>query len=296
MEHRMAPWKRKFLNKRGRLVLIKAVLASIPAYYLSIFKLPSGVARTIEKLQPNSNSKTMLRCGMKIVIGNGNRSSFWDINTGARGCLREACPRIFDLFSRKEGNLAEFGKWQDYNCVWQGVCPPKIEIFLWQLLRGRRSLGPFGRLEIIWCFVTRRLRFIKLPIPSSFVWLGGLSTMGKAIVTLFPICFSTLERVALCLIKLKAEGPSSWTPPHACALKFNVDGSASGAPGNAGIRGVLRNSSGLMLGMFSLYVGSGDSRMAEMLAIHKAISLCAHSIALIGKEIDIVSDSAEAVS
>ncbi|KAK2654735.1 hypothetical protein Ddye_014591 [Dipteronia dyeriana] len=53
---------------------------------------------------------------------------------------------------------------------------------------------------------------------------------------------------------------------------------------------------GLMLGMFSLYVGNGDSRKAEMLAILKAISLCAHSAALIGKEIDIVSNSAEAVS
>ncbi|KAK2655170.1 hypothetical protein Ddye_008222 [Dipteronia dyeriana] len=113
----------------------------------------------------------------------------------------------------------------------------------------------------------------------------------------YPISFMLLNIKESCVVahQVKSRKASSWIPPNAYALKFDVVGLASGAPGNAGIGGVLRNSSGLMLGMFSLYVGSGDSRMAEMLAIHKAISLCAHSTALIGKEIGIVSDSAEAV-
>ncbi|KAK3212501.1 hypothetical protein Dsin_017207 [Dipteronia sinensis] len=51
IENRMAQWKRKFLNQGGRLVLIKAVLSSIPTYYLWIFKLPTGVAHVIEKPQ-----------------------------------------------------------------------------------------------------------------------------------------------------------------------------------------------------------------------------------------------------
>ncbi|KAK3206772.1 hypothetical protein Dsin_020818 [Dipteronia sinensis] len=51
IQKRLAPWKKKFLSKGGRLILIKSVLASIPTYYLSIFKVPVSVAQDIEKLQ-----------------------------------------------------------------------------------------------------------------------------------------------------------------------------------------------------------------------------------------------------
>ncbi|KAK3231407.1 hypothetical protein Dsin_003288 [Dipteronia sinensis] len=51
IEKMLAPWKRKFLTKWGRLVLIKAVISSIPNYFLSVFKIPVGVAQRIEKLQ-----------------------------------------------------------------------------------------------------------------------------------------------------------------------------------------------------------------------------------------------------
>ncbi|KAK0577750.1 hypothetical protein LWI29_038034 [Acer saccharum] len=51
IEKRLSLWKKKFLSKGGRLVLIKAVLASIPTYFMSIFKVPVNVAKTIEKLQ-----------------------------------------------------------------------------------------------------------------------------------------------------------------------------------------------------------------------------------------------------
>ena len=51
IEKRLAPWKKIFLNKGGRLVLIKVVMASIPNYYMSIFKIPVWVAQKIERLQ-----------------------------------------------------------------------------------------------------------------------------------------------------------------------------------------------------------------------------------------------------
>ncbi|KAK2662349.1 hypothetical protein Ddye_000923 [Dipteronia dyeriana] len=43
IEKRLAPWKMKFLSKGGRLVLIKAVISSIPTYFLSVFKIPVSV-------------------------------------------------------------------------------------------------------------------------------------------------------------------------------------------------------------------------------------------------------------
>ena len=48
IENRMAPWKKMFLNKGGRLVLIKAIMSSIPTYFMSMFKIPVGVAKQIE--------------------------------------------------------------------------------------------------------------------------------------------------------------------------------------------------------------------------------------------------------
>ncbi|KAK3197919.1 hypothetical protein Dsin_021334 [Dipteronia sinensis] len=95
---------------------------------------------------------------------------------------------------------------------------------------------------------------------------------------------------------VKIHHPTEWNPPNGGAFKFNVDGSARGSPGNAGIGRVLRNNSGKVLGLFSNYVGINYSNSAEILEIHRPVSLCAHYNSLIGKEIDIVSDSKVAVA
>lgn len=53
IEKRLATWKRNFLSKGGRLVLIKAVISSIPNYFFSAFNMPVGIAQRIERLQRN---------------------------------------------------------------------------------------------------------------------------------------------------------------------------------------------------------------------------------------------------
>ena len=53
VEQRLAPWKRNFISKGGRLVLIKAVLSSLPSYFMSVFSIPALVAKKLEKLQRN---------------------------------------------------------------------------------------------------------------------------------------------------------------------------------------------------------------------------------------------------
>lgn len=42
-------WKRRFLSKAGRLVLIKSTLAAIPVYLMSLFKAPASVIKVIEQ-------------------------------------------------------------------------------------------------------------------------------------------------------------------------------------------------------------------------------------------------------
>ncbi|KAK3175707.1 hypothetical protein Dsin_032594, partial [Dipteronia sinensis] len=73
----------------------------------------------------------------------------------------------------------------------------------------------------------------------------------------------------------KIRGTDGWTPPSCRGLKFNVDGFALGKPRPAGIRGVLRDSSGKVLCMFSKFIGVYDSNSVEIIAIHQACVLCA---------------------
>lgn len=56
----------------------------------------------------------------------------------------------------------------------------------------------------------------------------------------------------------------SWYPPPHGVLKLNVDGATRGKPGPAGIGGVLRNSSGVVLFMFSKHVGVCNSNEVEV--------------------------------
>ncbi|KAL7161870.1 hypothetical protein ACSBR2_042363 [Camellia fascicularis] len=48
---RLSGWMRKMFSFAGRLTLIKSVLSCLPVYYLSLFKMPDGVAREVEKIE-----------------------------------------------------------------------------------------------------------------------------------------------------------------------------------------------------------------------------------------------------
>lgn len=50
MEQRPANWKRKTLNKAGKLVLIRSCLASLPIYYSSLFHLPVSVEKKMIRI------------------------------------------------------------------------------------------------------------------------------------------------------------------------------------------------------------------------------------------------------
>ncbi|KAK2640108.1 hypothetical protein Ddye_027903 [Dipteronia dyeriana] len=214
IENRLAPWKRKFLNKGGSLVLIKSVLSSIPTYYMSVFKIPVGIANKIEKFQrsffwgdglekrkmrlvgwdqmcqnkknggldigkvldknnsllakwiwlfkkeksslwkkvlcviykcstndltwdwkdnsPASNfveavqslleegskSAVILKDGLKVVVGSGDRARVWTDAWCDSTPLRYSFPRIYVLSNNKEGAVRDFGKWIGNSWVW----------------------------------------------------------------------------------------------------------------------------------------------------------------------------------
>ena len=51
IERKLAGWKKMYLSKGGRLMLLKSTLSSLPTYFLSLFTIPTHVANKIERLQ-----------------------------------------------------------------------------------------------------------------------------------------------------------------------------------------------------------------------------------------------------
>jgi hypothetical protein len=51
MSRRLAPWKRTYLSKGGKIALIKSTLSNLPTYMMSLFPIPALVAKRIEKIQ-----------------------------------------------------------------------------------------------------------------------------------------------------------------------------------------------------------------------------------------------------
>ena len=48
---RLASWKRQYISKGGRLMLIRSRLSSLPIYFLSLFRLPKLVCSRLEKIR-----------------------------------------------------------------------------------------------------------------------------------------------------------------------------------------------------------------------------------------------------
>ena len=70
IEWKLAGWKKLYLSKGGRLMLLKSTLSSLPTYFLSLFTIPSHVANKIEKLQRDflwGDNKTHLVGWIKFV-------------------------------------------------------------------------------------------------------------------------------------------------------------------------------------------------------------------------------------
>lgn len=53
LQSRLSKWKVKTLSIGGRLTLLKSVLGASPIYFMSIFKVPKGLLKTLESIRSN---------------------------------------------------------------------------------------------------------------------------------------------------------------------------------------------------------------------------------------------------
>jgi len=51
LKARLSMWKGRFLSMAGRICLINSVISSIPLYYLSLFKAPKSICKSIISIQ-----------------------------------------------------------------------------------------------------------------------------------------------------------------------------------------------------------------------------------------------------
>ena len=52
-KRKLAAWKKQYLSKGGRLILIKSTLSSLPIYFMSLFVIPMKVRTRLDRIQRN---------------------------------------------------------------------------------------------------------------------------------------------------------------------------------------------------------------------------------------------------
>ena len=65
-----------------------------------------------------SNSDLILKKGLCVIIGNGNRAQFWYDLCSIHLPLNLAFPRIYALAVKKSDPVADFGQWQGNRWAW----------------------------------------------------------------------------------------------------------------------------------------------------------------------------------
>ena len=63
----------------------------------------------------------------------------------------------------------------------------------------------------------------------------------------------------------------NWTPPQSGFIKLNYDGASKGNPGQAGARGIFRNSQGTVCRFYALDLGHATNNEAELTAVQQGI-------------------------
>ncbi|KAK3206173.1 hypothetical protein Dsin_020219 [Dipteronia sinensis] len=94
----------------------------------------------------------------------------------------------------------------------------------------------------------------------------------------------------------KCQVSEVWCASSCGTFKSNVNGLARGFPGLAGMGGVLRDSVGKVLCLFSIFLGSQDTNAAKIMSIGKACELISMDSNFVGCPIFIISDSKVVVS
>ncbi|KAK2655849.1 hypothetical protein Ddye_008901 [Dipteronia dyeriana] len=231
-----------------------------------------------------SRSGDQLKKGLRVVVGNGERVKLWD-------------DILYNSFSLKRRSYEEENTEDDvdHSFVWQGICPPKVKVFLWNLYRGRVLVK-----DVLWKFgVNQQTSLNCLLCREEVETVDHPFLLCHWAWKLWTRCMNWWEDIQERCVEnrpRKYNRSDEWKHPQRDDLMFNVDGSIRGSPGWAGMGGVLRDSRGKVLCMFSFCLGVTDSNSVEIFVILRACHLDSMNQSLVNRKVTIVSDSKTAVS
>ena len=156
--------------------------------------------------------------------------------------------------------------------AWQHALPDKYSKELWimsfyaitwsiWLLRNDMAFNGkvFDLEQFIDTFKIRLASWFKAKWPKSLHTISEIVNFSKDVQA--PKVSKTSKRTLV------------WKTPPPNFLKFNVDGSARGKPGLAGIGGALRDCKTAIKAVFSKSIGVADSNLAELLAVREALKV-----------------------
>ncbi|KAK2663529.1 hypothetical protein Ddye_002103 [Dipteronia dyeriana] len=229
-------------------------LFNIPVEGLSaLFKKALVFSKAVSSLlEQGSKLAQILQECVKVIVGDENIIRLWrDVKVEGESMM-EAFPRIFALTINKEGSLSEnlwldcmnwwgvstcfSGSLQDWWRGWGGLCPKKnlrrawVSMFfaiVWTIWESRND--KVFKLEA--AILKKAMDLVKFRVAWWFKNLGKGSSES--------ISLMIIDIAERCLDQDKVKVPKmgDWIPPQLEILKFNVDGSARGSPGQAGIGG-----------------------------------------------------------
>ncbi|XVF66579.1 hypothetical protein PTKIN_Ptkin10aG0048600 [Pterospermum kingtungense] len=196
----------------------------------------------------------------------------------------------------------------DWKKVWNGLLPPKIETFYWQVLHGKVAVKAnllsgkaIHKSDIRCALLVWRLNLLTIYSSHAYflgrfglngVMLGVLN--GNDIVFKGKL-FEVGQVIVIIRLRLLMWVRAKWPEASSWSLKFNVDGSSLGKPGPAGVGWILRDHHGNELIRFSKSIGVEDSNVAELLAIREAFILFLSSTWVMSSKLIVESDSMVAV-
>ncbi|KAE8721604.1 putative pentatricopeptide repeat-containing protein [Hibiscus syriacus] len=219
-------------------------------------------------------------------------------------------------------------------CVWQGLVPPRVEVFLWQLSLnkvavrgelkkrgvhlGEDSLCPFCNqaeesvqhlfiyCQFSWVLWNRIIAYwgIKLALPTdpSSILISWLR-LAKWFLAKYPLSSIQVDSIIgdpSLADNISASLDSNrpvvyWSPPPVDFFKFNVDGAVSRVGLLAGIGGILRDWNRIKLMSFSEKIGPTPIILAELKAIKRGIDIFVSSEWVLKGRLIIESDCKLAV-
>ncbi|KAJ9565161.1 hypothetical protein OSB04_001127 [Centaurea solstitialis] len=117
---KLTSWKARIISFGGRHTLVKSVLRSVPLYFLSLFRAPSGVIGELQNLERRLDGWKPCR---------GKKDSWeWEFDKNKSFSVQKLREILVDLEEVGVGGR---------ETVWLSIVPKKVNVFLWRLRLGR---------------------------------------------------------------------------------------------------------------------------------------------------------------